>query len=149
MHIKQGARELPLTVPLGELNRLRTLVGRAGALARDKQRLAAEESRIKDEFEQVRPELERRHGLEATYALVGEGGQIQVAHGAEFVLAGRYAHPDALRDRLEELGAEHLIELFRFEVKPDQRQIKAQLGEALLAVGNVQVKQPALSLKNA
>jgi hypothetical protein len=149
MHIKQGARELPLSVALGELNRLRTLVGRAGALARDKQRLAAEESRIKDEFEQVRPELERKHELEATYALVGEGGQIQVAHGEEFVLAGRYAHPDALRDKLEALDAEHLIDLFRFEVKPDQRGIKAQYGEALRSVGSMQIKKPTLSLKNA
>jgi hypothetical protein len=149
MHIKQGVRELPLAVTVGELNRLRTLVGRAGALARDKQRLSAEETRIKDEFELLRPELERQHRLEATYALVGEGGQIQVARSEEFVLAGRYAHPDALRDKLEALGAEHLIDLFRFEVKPDQRQIKAQLGEALLAVGSVQEKRATISLRGA
>ena len=149
MHIKQGTREVPLSVTVGELNRLRTLVGRAGALARDKQRLAAEEARIKDEFERLRPALERQHALDATYALAGEGGQIQVAHGEEYVLYGRYAHPDALRDKLAALDAAHLADLFRFEVKPDQRRVKAQLEDALLAVGSVQVKPPTLSLRSA
>lgn len=148
MHIKQGTRELPLSVTVGELNRLRTLVGRAGALARDKQRLSAEESRIKDEFERLRPGLERQHGIEHTYALVGEGGQIQVAHGDEYIVYGRYAHPDALREKLAALDAPHLADLFTFEVKPDQRLVKARLDDALLTVGSIQVKKPAISLRS-
>ena len=148
MHIKQGAHELPLSVSVGELNRLRALVGRAGALARDKQRLSAEESRIKDEFERLRPGLERQHGIDRTYALAGEGGQIQVTHGEEYVVYGRYAHPDALREKLAALDAAHLAELFSFEVKPDQRLVKARLDDALLTVGSLQVKKPTLSLRS-
>jgi hypothetical protein len=156
-------RELPLAVTVGELNRLRALVGRAGALARDKQRLAAEEARIKDAFEQVRTGLERQHALDGSYALVGEGGQIQVSLGEEFVLFGRYTHPDALREKLVSLDALHLEDLFRFEVTPDQRLVKARLaadpnteaaagassGAPLLAVGSVQAKRPTVSLRNA
>jgi hypothetical protein len=149
MHIKQGTRELPLSVTVGELNRLRALVGRAGALARDKQRLGAEEARIKDDFERLRPGLERQHEVAGTYALVGEGGQIQVIQGEEFVLFGRFDHPDALRDQLTALNAGHLADLFRFEVKPDQRQVKARFDEALQSVGQLQPRKPVLSLRNA
>ena len=149
MHIKQGTRELPLSVTVGELNRLRALVGRAGALARDKQRLSAEETRIQDDFERLRTGLEQQHQVEGTYALVGEGGQIQVTQGEEFVLFGRFDHPDALRDELTALHAGHLADLFRLEVKPDQRQVKARFDPALLAVGQIQPKKPVLSLRNA
>jgi hypothetical protein len=149
MHIKQGTRELPLSVTVGELNRLRALVGRAGALARDKQRLNAEEARIKDDFERLRPGLERQHEVEGSYALVGEGGQIQVSQGEEFVLYSRFDHPDALRNQLLALDAAHLADLFRFEVKPDQRQVKARFDEALLSVGQIQPKKPVFSLRNA
>ena len=149
MHLKQGQREIPLTVSAGELNRLRTLVGRAGALARDKQRLASEEARIKDEFEDLRAALERKHGLDATYALVGEGGQIQVALGESYVLHAKYEHPDALRAKLTALDAAHLVDCFTFDVKPDQRAVKDRLGRELLAVGALEAKKPTLSLRAA
>ena len=149
MHLKQGTREVALNLPAAEINRLRTLVGRAGALARDKQRLAAEEARIKEEFEGLRPGLEKRHALQSTYAVVGEGGLIQVALGEAFVLYAKYEHPDALREKLTALDAAHLIECFAFEVKPDQRAVKDRLGRELLSVGAIEAKKPTLSLRAA
>jgi hypothetical protein len=149
MHLKQGQREVPLSLSSAELNRLRMLVGRAGALARDKQRLTSEEARIKDEFEKMREDLERKHGLEATYAVVGEGGQIQVALGETFVLHAKYEHPDALRAKLTALDATHLIDCFSFEVKPDQRSVKDRLGKELLSIGALEPKKPTLSLRAA
>ncbi len=145
--IKQGRGESPLKVGAAPARKLEALCARAGALARAKQELAAEEAAVKEAFAELRGPIERGNGLGETYTVVGDGGAIQVSLGREFRLLEPYTHPVALQRKLEAMGRQDLQPLFRLEAIPDQRAIKNAMDEDVLKIGALVEKTPAVSLK--
>jgi len=146
MHVQQGPHRLPLQADQcpAELPRL---LRRAGAVARAKASLAGEEGQLKAAFDRLRPALEAQHGLAGSYGVVGEGGQIHVSLGEEFVLNPDCGTAEALQQRLEALGHPELLGLFKLQPQPDQRAIKQQLAPPLLAVGSLRPRRPLISLR--
>jgi hypothetical protein len=148
MHIKQGSVETPLKIELAAINQLCALIVHAGTVARRKAALAADEARIKEEFEPLRRLLETKHGLSDTYALVEHRGQIQVTLGEEYILKDKFTDPEALRKRLRDLGAPDLLDLFEIKAKPDQRLVKEAMCADLKKIGELRPKTPAVSLRS-
>lgn len=148
MKIKQGKTEEPLKLKGGKFDALEALCHRAGALMRLKQEAANEEAEIKADFANLRPALEKAHGLAESYTALNEVGAIVVSMGGRsYVLNDKFKDPSELELKLTALGEPELLQHFKITVAPDQRGVKDHMGKALLKVGALVDKESTVALK--